>query len=98
MISNFLFNFINFCVIVSFLPKLVTLAILFSTALRAVLVDKLVISDILSSTLFILTLYAYFYIHLYIIHLYIYTFIHTLYIFFTTSLSLLESSGRGTNL
>ena len=98
MISNFLFNFNNFCVIVSFLPKLVTLAISFSTALRAVLVDKLVISDILSSTLFILTLYAYFYIHLYIIHLYIYTFIHTLYIFFTTSLSLLESRGRGTNL
>ena len=52
-----------------FLPKLVTLGILFSTALRAVLVDKLVISDVLSSTFFILTLYTYFYIHLYIIHL-----------------------------
>ena len=41
--SNFIVNFTNFCVIVSFLTKLLTLGILFSTALRAVLVAKLVI-------------------------------------------------------
>ena len=46
-ISNILFNFINFCVIVGiFLTKLLTLGILFSTALRAVLVAKLVILGI----------------------------------------------------
>ena len=46
MISNFLFNFINFCVIVSFLNKFLTLGILFSTTLRAVVVAKLVILGI----------------------------------------------------
>ena len=41
--SDFIFNFTNFCVIVSFfLTKLLTLGILFSTAVRAVLVAKLV--------------------------------------------------------
>ena len=35
MVSNFLFNLTNFCVIVSFLTKLLTLAILFSTAVGA---------------------------------------------------------------
>ena len=44
MISSFLFNFISFCVIVIFfLTKLLTLGILFSTAVRAVVVAKLVI-------------------------------------------------------
>ena len=48
MISNFLFNFTNFCVVVSFfLTKVLTLGILFSAAARAVLVTKLVISGIL---------------------------------------------------
>ena len=60
-ISNFLFNFINFCVIVSFLTKLVTLEIShltsFVLALRQVLVARSVISDILSSVFFILALY-----------------------------------------
>ena len=56
MISNFLFNFISFCVIVSFLTKLLTLGILFSTAVRALLVAKLVILGISSLTLFILAL------------------------------------------
>ena len=50
MISNFLFNFINFCVIVSFLTKLLTLGILFSIALRAVVVALLVILGVLSLT------------------------------------------------
>ena len=70
MISNFLFSFINCCVIVSFFTKLLTLGILFSTALgailgissltsltlvlRVVLVAKLEISGILSSIFFIL--------------------------------------------
>ena len=56
MISNFLFNFINFCVIVSFLTKLLTLGILFSTAVRAVVVTKLVILGISPLTSFILAL------------------------------------------
>ena len=41
--SSFIFNFINFCVIVSFLTKLLTLDILFSTVVRAAAVAKLVI-------------------------------------------------------
>ena len=69
MISNFLFSFINCCVILSFFTKLLTLGILFSTALgailgissltsltlvlRVVLVAKLEISGILSSIFFI---------------------------------------------
>ena len=76
MISNFLFSFINCCVIVSFFTKLLTLGILFSTALgailgissltsltlvlRVVLVAKLEISGILSSIFFILALYTFF--------------------------------------
>ena len=56
-ISNFLFNFINFCVIVGFfLTKLLTLGILFSTALRAVLVARLVILGISPLTSFTLAL------------------------------------------
>ena len=56
MSSNFLFNFINFCVIVSFFTKLLTRGILFSTALRAVLVVKLVILGITPLTSFVLAL------------------------------------------
>ena len=45
--SNFIFNFTNFCVIISFfLTKLLTLGILFSTAVRAVVVAKLLILGI----------------------------------------------------
>ena len=47
MISNFLFNFINFCVIFSFLTKLLTLGILFSTLVRPIVVGKLGIRYIL---------------------------------------------------
>ena len=87
------------------MTKLLTLGILFSTAvrealvpkfiildispltsfilaLRVVLVAKLVISGILSSIFFILALYT--------------SFLTTS--FFTTSLSLLKSTGTGTNL
>ena len=46
MASNFLFNFINICVLVSFLTKLLTLGILFSTVVRAAVVAKLVILGI----------------------------------------------------
>ena len=38
--SNFIFNFNSFCVVVSVLTKLLTLGILFSTAIRAVVVAK----------------------------------------------------------
>ena len=44
--SNFIFNFTNFYVTVSFLTKLLTLAILFSKALRTVILAKLVILGI----------------------------------------------------
>ena len=54
--SNFIFNFTNFCAIVSFLTKLLTLGILFSAAVKAVLVAKLVILGILFLTSFILAL------------------------------------------
>ena len=57
MICNVLFNFIGFCVVVSFfLAKLLTLGILFSTAVRAVVIIKLVILGILPSFTFILAL------------------------------------------
>ena len=39
--SNFIYNFTNFYVIVSFLTKLLTLGILLSTALTALVVAKL---------------------------------------------------------
>ena len=54
MISNFLFSFINRCVIVSFLTKLLTLGILFSAAVRAVVLAKLVTLGISPLTSFIL--------------------------------------------
>ena len=41
--SKFGFNFTNFCAIVIFLTKLLTSGILFSTAVRAIVVVKLVI-------------------------------------------------------
>ena len=56
IISNFLSNFINFCAIVSFFPKLLTLGILFSTVVRETLVAKLVTLGISPSTSFILAL------------------------------------------
>ena len=56
--SNFIFNFTNFCVTVSFLTKLLTLGILLSTAVRAVVVGKLVILRILFLTSFILAFRA----------------------------------------
>ena len=56
MISNFIFNFIDFCVIVSFLTKLLTGGILFSTAVREVIMAKLVILDISPLISFVLPL------------------------------------------
>ena len=56
MISNFIFNFINFCVIVSFLTKLLTGGILFSTAVREVIMAKLAILDISPLISFVLPL------------------------------------------
>ena len=50
------FNFTNFCVIVGFLTKLLTLSISFSAAVRAVVVSKLVTWSILFLTSFILAL------------------------------------------
>ena len=56
MISNFLFNFINFYVIFKFFEKLLTLDILFSTAVRAAVAAKLVILGISLLTSFVLAL------------------------------------------
>ena len=56
MISNFIFNFINVCVIVNFLTKLLTGGILFSTAVREVIMAKLVILGISPLTSFVLPL------------------------------------------
>ena len=53
IISKFIFNFISFCVIVSFFTKSVTSGILFSTAGRAVLVAELVILSVSPLTSFI---------------------------------------------
>ena len=49
IISKFLFNFSNFCVIIYFLTKLLILGILFSTAVNAVFVAKLLTSGIFFS-------------------------------------------------
>ena len=54
MISNFLLNFISFCVIVRFLTKLLTQGILLSTAVRALVVARLEILCISPLTSFIL--------------------------------------------
>ena len=54
MISNFLLNFSSFCVIVRFLTKLLTLGILLSTAVRALVVARLEILGISPLTSFIL--------------------------------------------
>ena len=56
LISNCLFNFINICVIVSFLTKLLALGILFLITVRALVVAKLVILSISPLTSFILAL------------------------------------------
>ena len=58
MISNFLFNFTIFCVILSFLTELLTLGILFLTTVRVVVLDKLVMLGILPLTSFILAFRA----------------------------------------
>ena len=54
MISKFLLNFINFCVIVRFLTKLLTLDILLLTAVRPLVVSRLVILGVSPLTSFIL--------------------------------------------
>ena len=54
--SSFIFNFTDFCVIIISLTKLPTLVILFSTAVRAFVIAKLVILSTLFLTSFILAL------------------------------------------
>ena len=54
--SNFIFNFTNFCIIVSFLTKFLTLGISFSTAVRAIVPATLVILGASPLTSFILVL------------------------------------------
>ena len=56
--SNFIFNFTNFYAIVSFLTKLLTIGILFLTAVKAVVLANLVILGIFFWISFILPLRA----------------------------------------
>ena len=56
MISNFFLNFINFCVIICFLGKLLTLPTLFSSPVNAELVGKPLILGILPCISVILAL------------------------------------------
>ena len=60
MISKFLFNFCNFCVISYFVTKLLILGILFSTAVNAAFVAKPLILGILPSISVILALQSVF--------------------------------------
>ena len=107
MISNFLFNFfINFCVVASFfLTRLLTLDISFLTVLRAEVVAKLVILGISPMTSIILALtealvgtlvISGIFSSIFVI-LALYTAFLTTY-FFTTSLSLVNSTGIGPSL
>ena len=56
--SNFIFNFTNFCIVVSFFDWIIKSGISSSTTVRAVVVAKSVISGILTSIFFILALYT----------------------------------------
>ena len=56
MICNSFFSFIKLCIVVSFLTKLLTLGILFSTGVKAAIVTKLVILGISPLTTCILAL------------------------------------------
>ena len=104
MISNFLFNFINFYVTVTFFTKLLTLGILFLTALRAFLVAKwviLVISSLISFTLALrVVLVAQLVMSGILCSIFLILALHTSFLmtsFFTTSLSLHKSTGTATN-
>ena len=104
MISNFLFNFINFYVTVNFFTKLLTLGILFLTALRAFLVAKwviLVISSLISFTLALrVVLVAQLVMSGILCSIFLILALHTSFLmtsFFTTSLSLHKSTGTATN-
>ena len=99
--TNFILNFTNFSVIVSFfLTKLLTLGISFSTAARAAVVAKLVMLGISFLTLFTLLLRVVLIAKLVILDILSSIFLMlALYTpFFTTSLSLLKSTGTGTHL
>ena len=104
MISSFLFSFTNFCVIVSFLTKLLTLGILFSTAVRAVVLAKLVILGIMPLTSFILALgvalVAKFVISAILHSIFLIFALYSFFLttsFFTTLLSLPKSTGVVSN-
>ena len=60
MISKFLFNFSNFCVIICFFTKLLILGILFSTVVNAAFVAKPLMLGILPSISVILVLQSVF--------------------------------------
>ena len=64
MISNFIFNFSNLCVIICFLTKLLVLGILFSTVVNAGFVARLLILSILFSISLILVIWSDFLIRL----------------------------------
>ena len=101
--KKIIFNFTNFCVI-DILTKLLALGILFSTAVRAVVVAKLVILGILffkpyfsiksSISSYVCNIRYFIFNTFYLSILYI--FLTTS--FFAASISLLKSTGEGANL
>ena len=104
-VSNFLFNFINFCVIVSFLTRLLTFGDFFSTAVNAEVVAKSLIVGISVLTSFIFVLGIVLVAKLVISgNLSSTFFILALYSFFLTTsflstlLTLLKSTGTGIDL
>ena len=105
MISNFIFNFINICVICSYFDNLLTLSISFSTVVRVPVVAELVILGISPLTSSILALREELIAKLVITDLsssifFILAF-YTSFLttsLFTTSLYLFKPTGTGTNL
>ena len=105
MISNFLFDFINFCIIISFFDQISNIRYLFSTVVKAVLVAKLVILGISPLSSFILALKLVLVAKLvisgisssiFLILAFYTSFLTTS--FFTTSLNSFKATGTGTNL
>ena len=104
MIINFFLNFINFCIIPVFLTKLLTLRILFSTAINAEVVTKPIIlgTSFLTSFIFVIRIILVAKLVISGILSSIFFFFGLYSVFLTTSFSttlinLLKPTGTGTN-
>ena len=107
--SNFIFNFTNFCVTVSFIDKITNIRYFvfnsFILAVRTLVVAKLVILGIMPLTWFILALWVVLVAKLVILgilsSIFLILALYTSYLttsFFTKSRSLLKSTKTGTTL